>query len=189
MIKNYFLSALRSMKRSLSFTLLNILGLSLGIASCLIIFLIVKNELGFDSAGKKATRTYRVTLNAIDFNANVSMAIIPAMRNDFPELEQSTQVYFERDGMVQIGQRRLKEINYAFADEQFPKTFDLHWISGNPQTALSDPNSAVLTETTAQKYFGNQDAMGQIFRLNNEYTLKVTGIIQDPPGNNSLPFT
>jgi len=188
MFKNYITSAFRSIRRNLSFTFLNVLGLSLSIAACLVIFLIVRNELNFDNFGRKAGRTYRVTLNAIDFNANISMAIVPAMRNDFPELEQITQVYYQYGGQVKIGQNRFIEKGFAFVDEQFSKIFDFQWISGNPATALSAPNTVVLTETTARKYFGNRMAMGNMIFLENEFQVKVTGIIKDPPANSSLPF-
>jgi putative ABC transport system permease protein len=188
MIKNYFISALRSMRRNLSFTFLNVFGLSLSILSCLIIFLIVRYELGYDSFSKKADRTYRITLNALDFNANISLAVVPALRNDFPQLENITQIFYQRDGQVQIGQNRFIEKNFAFVDSQFTKIFDYKWISGDPNTALYEPNSVVLTETTAHKYFGDKQAMGEIINLGNEFTVKVTGIIKDPPPNTSLPF-
>ena len=188
MLKNYFITALRNIRRNPSFTFLNVFGLSLGIASCLVIYLVVRYELGFDNFNRKADRTYRVTLNALDFNSNISMAIVPAMRNDFPELEQVTQVFYEQDGMVQVGQSRFNEKRFAFADENFPKVFDFQWIAGNPATSLSEPNSAVLTESIARKYFGGKQALGQMIKLNNEYTLKVNGLIKDPPGNTSLPF-
>ncbi len=188
MLKNYFISAFRSIRRNLSFTFLNVFGLSLSILSCLIIFLIVRNELGYDNFGSKAKRTYRITLNALDFNANISMAIVPAMRNDFPELENITQVFYQNQGLVNIGQNKFIEKSYAFVDNQFPKIFNYQWISGNPATALSEPNSVVLTETTAQKYFGNKEAMGETFNIGNEFNVKVKGVIKDPPSNSSLPF-
>ncbi len=188
MIKNYLTSAFRSLRRNLSFTFLNVLGLSLSILSCLIIFLIVRNELGYDSFSAKANRTYRITLNALDFNSNISMAIVPAMHNDFPELENITQVFYENQGLVKIGQKKFIEKKFAFVDNQFPKIFNFQWISGNPGTALSEPNSAVLTETTARKYFGGKDAMGETFNVGSEFHVKVTGIIKDPPDNTSLPF-
>ena len=188
MLKNYFTSAFRSIRRNLSFTLLNIFGLSLGIVSCLTIFLIVRNELGYDNFSKKASRTYRITLNALDFNSNISMAIVPAMRNDFPELENITQIFYQREGLVKIDQNKFMEKSYAYVDNDFPKIFDFQWISGNPATALSEPNSVVLTETTARKYFGTKPAMGGTINLENQFTVKVKGIIKDPPGNTSLPF-
>jgi putative ABC transport system permease protein len=188
MLKNYIISSWRSLRRNLSFTFLNVFGLALGVFSCLIIFLVVRNELGYDNFSKNASRTYRVTLNALDFNSNISMAILPAMRNDFPELENSTQVFHLYEGQIKIEQRRFIEGDFLYADPQFPQVFGFNWISGNPQTALSNPNSIVLTETTARKYFGKKSSMGQVILLDNQFTLKVTGIIQDPPGNTSLPF-
>lgn len=188
MIKNYFKTALRSIARYKLYSTLNILGLALGIGSCIIIFLVVKYELAYDCFNKKADRIYRVTLNAIDFNPSVSMAITPAMRTSFPELEQVSQVWHRSQGLITIGQTRYLEKGYAFADAQFPKIFDYDWLSGNAGTALSDPNSVVLTQAMATKYFGDKDPMGQLIRLDNEYTLKVTGVIKDPPGNTSIPF-
>jgi ABC-type antimicrobial peptide transport system permease subunit len=188
MFKNYFITALRNIRRNPSFTFLNVFGLSLSMASCLVIYLVVRYELGFDNFNRKADRTYRVTLNALDFNSNISLAVVPAIRNDFPELEQVTQVFYQQDGMVQAGQSRFNEKRFAFADEYFPKVFDLQWIAGNPGTSLSEPNSVILTESTARKYFGEKKALGQVIKLNNEYTLKVNGLIKDPPGNTSLPF-
>ena len=93
------------------------------------------------------------------------------------------------DGLITVDKARYNENNYMFADAQFAKIFDYEWIRGNSATALSEPNSAVLTESIAKKYFGDKDAMGQIIRLDNHYTLKVTGLIKDVPGNTTLPFT
>src|ERR1700755_606807 len=97
MIKNYFKTAFRNISRNPGYTFLNIFGLTLGVAACLAIFLIVRNELNYDNHSSKADRTYRITLNALDFNSNVSLAVIPSCRNDFPELESSTQVYYQSD--------------------------------------------------------------------------------------------
>ena len=189
MIKNYFKTAWRAIVRYKLYSTLNILGLALGIASCIIIFLVVKYELGYDGFNKKADRIYRVTLNAIDFNPSVSMAIAPAMRTSLPEIEQVSQVWHQEDGQVKIGQTRYQEKNWAFADAQFPKIFDYEWLKGNPATALAEPNTAVLTESAATKYFGGKNPMGQVLTLNNDKLLKVTGIIKDVPGNTTFPFT
>src|SRR5450432_303425 len=187
-IKNYFKTALRSILRYKMYSTLNILGLALGIASCVVIFLVVKYELGYDRFHKKADRIYRVTLNAIDFNPSISMAITPLMRTSFPELEQVSQVWHHRNGMIKIGQTRYIEKSYAYADTYFPKIFDYEWLSGDPNTALSDPNTIVLTQSIARKYFGDKEAVGQVINLNNQFNLKVTGVIKDLPGNTSFPF-
>ncbi|WP_214073177.1 ABC transporter permease [Mucilaginibacter sp. dw_454] len=186
MIKNYFKIAFRNISRNLGFTFLNIFGLTLGVAACLSIFLIVRNELGYDGFNSKADRTYRVTLNAIDFNANVSMGIIPTMRTYFPQLEHATQVFYQKDVTLKIGTNHFSEKNYVFGDSELDKVFDYQWLAGDHNTALSSPNSLVLTESLANKYFPHGNAMGQVIELDNKIA-KVTGIIKDPPTNTSLP--
>jgi putative ABC transport system permease protein len=188
MIKNLFVTALRNIRRHFSYALLNVFGLTLGIAACIIIFLVVRNELSFDKYHRTADRTYRVTLNGIDFNSSVSMAIAPAMRADFPELEQVSQVWYQREGLVKTGEQRYNEKGYCYADEHFAKVFDYQWLAGDRRTALSAPNTVVLTESMAHKYFGKGEAMGQVIKLDNQYDLKVTGIIKDLPPNTHLPF-
>lgn len=187
MVRSYITIALRNIRRNWSYAFLNIFGLTLGIASCLVIFLIVRNELNYDSY-KKVDRIYRVTLNAIDFNSNVSLAIAPAMRVDFPELEQVTQVMYNNDVMVKINNNRFRDKDFAFADSSFPKVFDLQWMAGDPKTALSEPNAIVLNETLAKKYFGDKNPMGQVINVENQLNVKVTGVIKDLPGNRSIPL-
>jgi putative ABC transport system permease protein len=189
MFKNYFKTAWRSVTRYKTYSIINILGLALGITSCMIIFLVVKYELGYDNFNKKADRIYRVTLNAIDFNPSVSMAIAPAMRTYFPELEQVSQVWHRSDGLVTVDKTKYNEKSYMFADAQFAKIFDYDWIAGDSRTALSEPNSTVLTESVAKKYFGSKNPMGQMINLDNHYILKVTGLMKDVPGNTTLPFS
>ncbi|MFT3826922.1 MAG: ABC transporter permease [Chitinophagaceae bacterium] len=188
MLKSYFKTAWRVIARFKTYSILNISGLALGIASCLIVFLVVKYELGYDSFHKKSDRIYRVTLNAIDFNPSVSFVIGPKMRSYFPELEQITRIWYDAEGVVKINNARYREKAFLFADENFPKVFDYVWLSGNPATALAEPNAIVLTESIAHKYFGNTNAMGQVINLDNSMDLKVTGIIKDVPGNTTLPF-
>lgn len=189
MLSNAFLMAFRNIRRHFSFTILNVLGLTLGIATCIVIFLVVRNELSYDRYHSKANRTYRVTLNAIDFNPSVSMAITPALRNDFPELKHVSQVWYLKGDIVKVGQQRYTADGYCYADGEFTKIFDYDWIAGDRNSALSAPNSIVLTESVARKYFGRQDAMGQVVEFNNQHNLKVTGIIRDLPPNTHLPFT
>jgi putative ABC transport system permease protein len=188
MLRHLFVSALRNIRRHFSYALLNVSGLALGITTAVIIFLVVRNELSYDSYHRKADRTYRVTLNAIDFNPSVSMAITPALRADYPELEQVTQVWYQSGPVVKIGQQRYSEKEYCFVDEHFMDVFDHQWLAGDQHSALSAPNSVVLTESMATKFFGKTEAMGQVINLDNRFDLKVTGIVKDPPPNTHLPF-
>jgi len=187
MIKSYVIIAFRSIRRNLSYAFLNVFGLTLGIAACLVIFLVVRNELNYDNYAK-ADRIYRVTLNAIDFNSNVSLAIAPKMRIDFPELEQVTQVMYNKEVMVKVNNNRFRDNDFAFADEHFTSVFNFNWIAGDPKTALNEPNAIVLTETLAHKYFGNANPMGRVINIENQINAKVTGVIKDLPGNRSLPL-
>jgi len=186
MFRSYFLIAFRNLRRNWSYTFLNIFGLTLGIASCLILFLVVRNELTFDNY-KKADRIYRVTWNAIDFNSNISLAVAPKMRADFPELEVS-QVMYNQEAMIKINNQRFKEKDFVIADEYLPQIFDFQWISGDPKSALKEPNSVVLTESVAKKYFGTTDPMGQVINVENQFDTKVTGVIKDLPPNRSVPI-
>lgn len=184
----FITTAIRNIRRNFSYTFLNVFGLGLGVATCLVIFLVVRNELSYDNYHRKADRTYRVTMNGLDFNPSVSMAVAPAMRTEFPELEQISQSWFRQHGLVKIGEHRYNEKGFFFADQQFTTIFDFHWMAGDARTALTAPNAVVLTESMAQKYFGKGQAMGQVIRLDNEYDLKVTGIIKDQPANTHIPF-
>lgn len=189
MFISYIKTAFRTIRRNLSYTFLNVFGLTLSIAACLVIFLIVRNELSYDNFHKKADRTYRVTLNALDFNPSVSFVVVPALRNDFPELEEVSQYWYQYTGLVKTGEARYNEKGYAYADDSFFKIFDYEWLAGDPRTALSGPNEVVLTSSIAKKYFGSRDPLGEIINLDNEYNLKVTGVIKDVPANTSLPFS
>src|ERR1700733_7480481 len=167
MIKSYITIAFRNIRRNLSYAFLNVFGLTLGIAACLVIFLIVRNKLNYDNYAK-ADRIYRVTLNAIDFNSNVSLAVAPKMRNDFPELEQVSQVLYNNNVMVKVDNKRFRDNDFIIADEHLPQIFDFQWIAGNSKTALAEPNAIVLNETLAKKYFGNSDPMGRVVNVENQ---------------------
>jgi ABC-type antimicrobial peptide transport system permease subunit len=188
MIKNYFKIAFRNLLRNKEFSFINVFGLALGVASSLILFLVARNELTYDSFHKKADRIYRVTLNALDFNSSVSLAVLPAMRTDFPELQNATQTFYYSDALISLENEKFLEKGLAFGDEEFFKVFDYEWLAGNPLTALNEPNTIVLTESIVQRYFGEKDAIGKVIKLNNNYNLKVTGVIKDVPANTSTPF-
>lgn len=180
------------MRKQFGYTLLNVLGLSLGIGTCLTIFLVVRYEFDYDSFNHLANRTYKVTMNAGGgFNPAVSLAVAPAMRVDFPELQEVSQVWY-RDGSktlatVKVGEAKYEERQLCFADGRLPFVFDYTWLKGDARTALVAPGSVVLTEGVAQKYFGAREAMGQTIVVDGE-PFKVTGVIDDLPGNTHLPL-
>src|SRR5258708_2292547 len=190
-MRMYFLAAIRNMRKHFGYTLLNVLGLTLGIAACLTIFLVVRYELSYDAYHHLANRTYKVTLASNGgYNPSVSLAVAPALRVDFPELQEVSQVWY-RDGSktlatVRVGDSKYEERQLAFADGELPKVFDYTWLKGDARTALVAPGSVVLTETVAKKYFGSGEAMGKTILVDGE-AFKVTGVIRDLPGNTHLP--
>ncbi|WP_166670802.1 ABC transporter permease [Olivibacter sp. XZL3] len=188
MFTHYFRIALRAMARYKSYAAINIFGLALGLASCILILLIVRNELSYDQYHRHSHRTYRITSFGLDYNPSVSFAVAPALRNDFPELEHVSQYYYWRESMIEINRERhiLKDVGAA--DNEFAKIFDLTWLAGDPNSALEAPNTLVLTETTAKQYFGDQNPIGQTIRMDNNWELKVTGVIKDLPSNTHLTF-
>lgn len=188
MFRPYFRIAIRSIARYKSYAAINIFGLALGLASCILIFLIVRNELSYDQYHRHAHRTYRITSLGLDYNPSVSFAVAPALRNDFPELEHVSQYYYWRESMIEINHDRYIIKDIGAADNEFAKIFDLEWLAGDPKSALEAPNTIVLTETTAKRYFGDQNPIGQTIRMDNNWELKVTGLIKDLPSNSHLTF-
>ncbi|MBA4056133.1 MAG: hypothetical protein C0490_15570, partial [Marivirga sp.] len=188
MFKNYFKITIRTLKNNKNYAFINVMGLALGLASTMVIFLIVKNELSYEAFNQKADRSYRVTMNALDYNPSVSFAVAPAFENDFPEAEYVSQYFYRPVALVKVGDDMYDEKDFAFADNQFFSVFDFIWLRGDPKRALSEPKSVVLTESIANKYFGNADAIGKIIRMDNQIDLQVTGVIKDLPSNTHLLF-
>jgi hypothetical protein len=188
----YLLMAIRTMRKQLGYTILNVLGLTLGIAACLTIFLVVRYELSYDAFNHLADRTYRVTqMSEGNYSPNLSLAVAPAMRVDFPELQEVSQVWY-RDGSktlatVKVGDSKYEERQLAYADGRWPFVFDYTWLRGEARTALVAPGSVVLTESIAWKYFGHGEAMGKTIVVDG-VPFSVTGVIRDLPGNTHLPL-
>ncbi len=188
MFKNYVKITIRTLKHNKSYAFINVMGLALGLASTIVIFLVVKNELSYDKFHQKSDRTYRMTMHALDYNPSVSFAIAPAFENDFPEAEHVSQYFYRNGALIKVGEDLYDEKDFAFADNQFFRIFDFAWLQGNPETALKEPNALVLTESMANKYFGKTDVLGKIIRMDNQYDLQVTGVIKDTPSNTHLVF-
>ncbi|MBD0285995.1 MAG: ABC transporter permease, partial [Flavisolibacter sp.] len=201
MFRNYFKTAFRSLQRYKSYSIINILGLAIGIAVCLIIFLIVQFELSFDRFHTKKDRIYRVLTQfndptGVSYSAGVPFPLPRALKNDFPQLEQVAAIYGDDNTQIQvlnesggIEKKFKEETGVFFTQPSFFEIFDFTWLSGSPATALAEPNSAVLTKETADKYFGNwKEAIGKTFKRNNGKTFKVTGILDDVPKNTDFQF-
>lgn len=174
-------------------TTLHIVGLTLGIAVCLMIGLFIKYELTFDTYQPMSDRTYRVDQVWIDFGQKTYHYSTPYLladqiRKDVAGIEKVTKVHHPEGAMVEINpKKRFKEGRVIFTDPEFIDVFDVKAVEGNIREALKQPYQAVLTETTARKFFGNENPLNKTFLYNNEFTITVAGVIKDFPSNTHLP--
>ncbi|MFT2010831.1 ABC transporter permease [Pontibacter sp. 13R65] len=200
MLKTYFLTALRSLLRNQSYTFLNILGLALGITCSILIFLVVKFELSYDNFHENRTQTYRIGIHTNEdgtegVQASMPVPITDILRQNNPGISLITQVFGEEDGQISVpAQGNLPARHYrelspiGFVEPEFFRMFSFDTGNGSFVERLREPNTMVLTQSLADKYFPNEEAVGQILRLNNKLTLQVVGVIPDLPKNTSFPF-
>jgi len=167
------------------------MGLTVGMSACFLIFLYVKFELSYDAFNSKADRIYRVvsdikTPTEVIHAGGPSWAVPPNAKDAFPEVEAFSRVLSD-EVLVRKGDIKFQQDNAVWADSAFFDIFDFKMIKGNPKTALTDQLSVVFTESTAKKYFGNKDPMGQTLLLTGDaLPAKVTGIIKDVPENSQI---
>jgi len=193
MLKNYFKTALRNLFRQRGYSLINITGLAIGMACCLLILMFINDELSYDNYSEYADRIHRITLKlkfgGRDFHAAVACApMAKTLVNDYPEVEEA--VRFRRRGsyILKYGENSFKERRFIFSDPTFFKVFGIPLLKGNPETALKDPNALVLSKKTAEKYFGQEDPIGKIVKVNNKDDYKITGVFDQIPGNTHFHF-
>lgn len=189
---------MRNLWRHKSFTFINLLGLSLGIAAVVVLFLIAQYEAGFDNFHSKAENVYRIVTKTeradeLEFEANVPYPTGRFMQSEAPGAI-ATQIHYQDEMQVQINKEvPFLEKNLLFADSLFFNVLDFKeiedfWIMGNPETALDKPNSVVLTESKAKEYFGDTNPVGQLIKLDNKVDVEVVGVVKDVTKMNHLPF-
>ena len=194
MFKNYFKIAWRNLIKHKAFTAINIIGLAIGIATCLIIMLFVQDELSFDRFNEKADQIVRVvfrgTMNGEKMKESSVMAIVaPTLRHDYPEVIDATRITQTGSQKVTIGDKTFKDESFAFVDSNFFQVFTLPLIEGDAKTALVEPNSVVITRALSQKYFGNADPIGKVLNLKDlNQVYKITGVIEEVPANSHFHF-
>jgi putative ABC transport system permease protein len=193
--KNLLTVALRNLKRDKWYSLLNILGLAIGIASSLLLILFIKDELSYDRYNVNADRIYRIDSYIKEPGkdemkwAATQFPLGPTLARDFPEVEAATRFVDNGKKMYKNGDLRFYEDKVFFADSSVFRIFTYHFLEGNPNTALVEPNSIVLTQSLAEKYFGkNQEALGKSLETSDNSVYKVTGVIKDVPKNSHLIF-
>src|SRR4028119_2108316 len=192
MIKNYLKVAFRKLWSHKAFSLINIIGLAIGMTACFLIYLYVTFELSYDTFHTKADRIYRVvadikTPTEVINASGPSWAVPPNAKDEFPEVEHFVRIAGGDNVLVRKGDIKFQEENSAWADSAFFKVFDFKLLKGDPNTALKDPFSIVFSETAAKKYFGKTDPIGQTLLVTGEgRPAKVTGVMKDIPENSQI---
>jgi putative ABC transport system permease protein len=204
MLKNYLKIAFRNLWRNKSYSLINILGLAVGITACLLIFLVVSYESSFDRFHSQYERIYRIAKMSkyangnIDYTPGSPKPVAKALRLDIPQLAKVVSVFGTIDPQMTILGKNPNYVGEAkkfnedgeglFVEREFFEIFDFPWLAGSP-AVLKDPYVVVLSQAFAEKYFGSwQVAMGQYIKMDNKITVQVKGILKNPPANTDFPM-
>jgi putative ABC transport system permease protein len=193
MIKNYLKTAVRNLFKHKGYTFINILGLAIGMAACLLIILFVRHELSYDGYHRNSDRIYRVAMAARWGGRDFDIAVVPAatakaMVTDFPEVEDAVRFRQRGDYIVQYKDQSFREEKIIFTDTTFFKLFSIPLLQGDADRALIEPYSIVLSRKTAQKYFRDEDPLGKTLKLDNRQDYNVTGIFEEIPDNTHFHF-
>ncbi len=192
MIKNYLKIAWRNLWKNKLFSLINIIGLAVGVACCILIFLYVQNELSYDTFNDKADRIYRVTSHIIQENkdeyfAPTSPITSKKIQAAFPEVEKIVRFNFARRP-VAYKEKRFYDTKILYADSTLLDIFNFPLTEGNPKKALSAPYTIIVTEKIAKKYFGSEPALGKMLKFSDSLSVMVTGVMKDIPLNSHINF-
>ena len=192
MLKNYLKVAFRNLWKNRGFSAINITGLAIGMASAILILLWIQNEVSYDQFHEKKARIYE-TWNRANFSGalhswnTTPKVMASALQRDLPEVEHTCRVNWPSHFLFTVGDKRLT-VQGNIVDSVFLDVFSFPLLRGNRLTALSDPYSIVLTETLAKEFFGNEDAIGKVIRIENKDNYTVTGVMKDLPNNTRFNF-
>ncbi|HOW26515.1 MAG TPA: ABC transporter permease [Bacteroidales bacterium] len=196
MIRYYLITAIRNMANRRLYTLVNILGLAIGLTSFILISLYIIDEVSFDKHNQNADRIYRI-VNKYDFQGvGEESSSSPAplafhLLKEYPDKIETVVRFFNNwtsPYFMTYNDKKFKEYRYFFTDSTVFRVFDIPFIRGNPEEALNPPGSVVITESTAKRYFGQEDPMGKVLKVEDAFSLTVTGIIRDPIPQSHLTY-
>ncbi|MCK4701508.1 MAG: ABC transporter permease, partial [Bacteroidales bacterium] len=193
MLRNYFLTTLRLIRRSPMFSLINIIGLAVGLAVGILIILYVYNELTYDRFHENAKRLYRVNMiqhrkDAIDNYGITTAAVGPSMKDELTGVEQTVRFSYPGEVLFGYQQNTYRAESITYTDSSFFDVFSFKLLMGDPSEALTAPYSVILTNSLAQKIFGDRNPVGEELVLDNQEVLEVKGVMEDPPSNSQLQF-
>ena len=193
MLRNYLLVTFRSLRKNGFYSFINISGLALGITCSILIILWVADETSFDKFHPKADRLYQVWVNAHFDNRINSWTSLPlptyeAMKTANANIAHALVMDWGGDHLLALTEDKRMSKRGFNVSEEFLEMFQFPLIAGNAEQVLDDASNIVITESTAKAFFGNEDAMGKIIRVDNQHDLKVAGILKDIPSNSSFQF-
>ncbi|MEO1258197.1 MAG: ABC transporter permease [Bacteroidota bacterium] len=193
MLRNHLLIAWRNLAKYKFYSSINIVGLAIGLAAFLFILLYVQDEISYDQHHPYAERTFRIDGQGkigdqVIQTGNSGAPVGPTMKTDFPEVETFCRLRDRGSQFIKYENRHYNEESVIFADSTFFQVFAVELQQGDPATALSSPNSIVMTRAMAEKYFGIDDPMGKSIVRNNQDEFKVTGIINEMPSNGHFKY-
>ncbi len=196
MLKNYLKIAIRNIKRHKAYSFINIAGLAIGMAVCILILMFVRSELSYDTYHEHKDRIYRIERRWFAADGSVRGALcsvapsfIPLLEEEFPEMEHVVRMYGSGDTLITFGENNFVEERLYFAEHDIFAVFTIPMIEGNPQTALKNPNSIVLSQSMVRKYFGDEAPVGKVMKVGSTAEdFQVTGVMKDVPENSHLHF-
>lgn len=190
MILNHIKVAWRNLMKYKFISFINLFGLTVGLTCCLLILTYIVHELSYDQYNTHAADVYRVTrsFNTSDGNVSLHLGSVappagPLLKSEFPDILQQTTLLNPGNAPLRYGEKKFNESQAFFADENLGKVFTINVVKGNSTSSLAEPFSVMLTEEIAQKYFGTEDPLNKLIRLNNQFNFKVTGIYKAFPSN------
>jgi putative ABC transport system permease protein len=189
MFTNYLKITMRNLRRNKAYSFINIAGLAIGMACCMLILLFVQDELSYDRFHQNKENLYRIQIawrnphtGEENENAINPYRLAEALRTDFPELPQVVRLYPQGRSLIRRGEKRFNENGFYYVDPNFFDVFSLPLLEGDPATALRDPYTVVITREMARKYFGDENPIGQSLTYDSD-ELKITGIMAELPHN------
>ena len=194
MLKNYLFIALRHLRKRKGYTLINILGLALGLACCALIGLYVQDERSYDRYHEQAHQIYRVAQAStahgnLTKSASTPAPLGPALAADYPEVVEAVRLFpLYQKTLVRHGDNRFYEEHIIVADASLLDVFTFPLVRGDARTAFADPNSVLITERIAEKYFGQDDPLGKTLTFREQADYRVTGVLQNIPTNSHFAF-
>jgi len=195
MIKNYLLTAFRNLKKHKVYSLINILGLAVGLSAFVLILLYLQFELSYDKFHQDADQIYRVGIKSYQEGKYTRESYIftppigEDMKKEFPEVEEFVRMSTQRPAYLNINEEAFKETGMRYASDKIFQMFSFHLIQGDEDTALTEPFSMVLGQKTAERLFGSENPVGKSIQIGPENLYQITGVVEDPPENSSIQFT